>query len=189
MTLAKLGAARLAVAEGLYAEESRERIHGLGTYAVQTHGFLEGLAVVLTAGVEQRNGFHHLAQGNTASIVAYAYHLTFAIRPFASRRYVHFDHLTFAHAELVDRVVDGLLDQHVYTVVGVGTVAQFTDIHTGSAADMFAVVEVDDILIAIVGSRLRQLLFCHNMPNLKSAAKVRKKIDTRKDWTVKIKYI
>jgi hypothetical protein len=57
----------------------------------------------------------------------------------------------------------------------VGTVAQFTDIHTGSAADMFAVVEVDDILIAIVGSRLRQLLFCHNMPNLKSAAKVRKK--------------
>ena len=71
----KLHAAHLAFAVRLYGEERRKGIDSLGTHTVQTHGFLEGLAVVFTAGIEDRDYLHQFAQRDTASVVAHTYHL------------------------------------------------------------------------------------------------------------------
>ena len=152
--LFELGAAHLTLAVGLYGEERGERINGFGSHAVQTHGFLEGLAVVFAAGVEHGDHFHEFAQRNTAPVVPHA-HTTLCD--------LHFDHFAFAHAVLVDGVIDRLFDKDVDTVVGVAAVAEFTDIHTRSAPDMFHVVEVNNVRFAVLhGSRFYFCFFCHN---------------------------
>ena len=112
--LGELRAARFAFAEGLHGKERREGIDGFGTDTVQADRFLEGLAVVFTAGVEYRNHFHQFTQRNTASVVAHA-------NP--SVLDIHFNHFSFPHTELINGVVDTLLDKHIDTVVGVTSVA------------------------------------------------------------------
>ena len=106
--------ARLALAERLHGEVHRQGIHRFRTHAVQSHGLLERLGVVLAAGVQQRHCIHHLPQGYAAPIVAHA-HLLIA--------HGNLYHLAFAHAILIDGVIDGLFDKHIDTVIGVAAVA------------------------------------------------------------------
>ena len=69
--LGELGGLDAAVAEGLHLEMGGQGVHGLGAHAVEAHRFLEGLAVVLAAGVDLGNHVHDLAQGNAAAVVAH----------------------------------------------------------------------------------------------------------------------
>lgn len=99
-------------------------------------------------------------QRYASSIVPYAHFLA-AVSVFGNDvDDLHFYHFALAHAELVDRVVDSLFDEDIDAVVGVATVTEFADIHTRSATDMFSIVEVDNILIAVIhGSGIQYLLF------------------------------
>ena len=52
LTLRELCAAGAAIPEGLHGEERGQGVDGFGTDTVQTDGFLEGLGVVFTSGIE-----------------------------------------------------------------------------------------------------------------------------------------
>ncbi len=147
MALVEFGFSGLALTEGLHGEVHRQGVHGFGTHTVEPDGLLKRLGIVLSTRIQERHGIHHLAQGDTPPIVA---HTHFAVR------HRHLNHLALAHTELVDRVVYRFLNQHIDAVVGVGTVAEFTDIHTGTAANMLAVVEVDDVVVVVSGRRLHR---------------------------------
>ena len=108
MSLSERDTAHLTFSHGLHDELFRQSVNGFGTHAVQTDRFLERLAVVLTAGVQNGNSVHHLTQRYTSAVIPDGY---------ASVRHGHFDHLAFAHAELVDGVIDGFLDEHIYTII------------------------------------------------------------------------
>ena len=112
--LRELGTPHLSFAVCLNGKETGQRIHSFGTDTVQTHGFLESLAVILASGVQHTDYFHQLAQRNSAPVVPYAH---------PTIRYIHFDDLSFAHSELINRVVNTLFDKHVDSVIGVTTVA------------------------------------------------------------------
>ena len=64
---------------------------------------------------------------------------------------VNLDTLAESHLELIDTVVDNLLEQHVYTVIALRTVAELSDVHTGAQADVLHVTEVAYRVIAIFG--------------------------------------
>ena len=108
MSLSERDTAHLTFSHGLHDELFRQSVNGFGTHAVQTDRFLERLAVVLTACVQNGNSVHHLTQRYTSAVIPDGY---------ASVRHGHFDHLAFAHAELVDGVIDGFLDEHIYTII------------------------------------------------------------------------
>ena len=112
--LRELRPAHLALAVGFYGEERGQGIDSFGTHTVQTDGFLKRLAVVFAAGVEHRDNLHQFAQRDTASVVPYTHTPLFDL---------YFNHLAFAHAVLIDRVVDTLFDEHVDTIVRVASVA------------------------------------------------------------------
>ena len=67
--------------------------------------------------------------------------------------------LTFVHAELIDRVIDSLLDEYIDTIIIVFSVSKFTNVHTRTTADVFAVIKMDDVVVG-VGAR-RFDIFCH----------------------------
>ena len=162
--LGELCLAHLTLAVRLYGEIARQGIHRLGTHAVQTHRFLEGFAVVFATGVQHAHYFHQFAQGDTAAVIANAD---------ASVAHVYLNHLALAHAVLVDGVVYTLFDEHVDAVIRVAAVAQFADIHTRSASDMLHVIQVDDVLVAVIhGCRIYLVFFCHIHPSNFAGAKL-----------------
>ena len=144
-----------AVAIGLYEEARRQGIHRLDTHAVQTHRFLEGLGVVLATGVHLRRHVSHLVERNTPPVVSHRDHLA---------RNLDNNLFAKAHHVLVERIVENLLQQHVDTVVGVRTVAQLSNVHTGPAADMLLPVESLDGVGAIFKVCIFLCIFCHKFP-------------------------
>ena len=86
----------------------------LGADPVQADRFLESLGVVFGAGVHLRHTFHYLSQGYAPAVVADGGHVI-------PER--DFDGLPVPHHELVNRVVDYFLEQHIDTVVLAGAVA------------------------------------------------------------------
>ncbi len=144
LALAEFGRTSLALTKGLDAEIGRERIDSLGTHTVETHGFLEHLIVVLSTCVKLAHCLNHLAQRNTAAIVA---NRDFAL----SEVDRHFHTFTETRGELIDGIVDDLLDEDVNAVVMGGAVTEFTDVHTRTETDVFHIFEVDDAVVAIVG--------------------------------------
>ena len=149
VSLTELRAAGLAVTETLHGELPTECIDGLGTHAIQADGLLEGLGVILTTRIEQRHRLHHFAQWYAAAIVAHTDNLARIARFIGIRTHGDLYHLTLIHAELIDRVINSLLDKHIDTVIVVLTIAQFTDIHTRTTANMLAVIQVDDIIVVV----------------------------------------
>ena len=121
----------LVFTETLNTEIRRKRIHCLDTYPIQTHRLMECLAIVLGTGVHLGRSCHQFRQRNTTSVVAHR-HITFLD--------VHFDNLTATHHEFVDTIVDNFLQQHIHTVFGLRSVAQTSDVHTGTQADMLVPV-------------------------------------------------
>ena len=135
------GHLHLSVAHALHAEIAAERVHGLGTHPVQAHALLEGLAVVLGAGVDLADHVDHLAQGDAAAIVADAH-------PAVLDLDLHL--AAVAHHVLVDAIVQHLLQQDVDAVVEAGSVAQLADVHARTEADVLLPVQGADMLLAVV---------------------------------------
>ena len=139
--------AGLAVAHRARRELTREHVHGLDAHAVQAHGLLEGRAAVLAARVHLGNGRRQRLERNAAAEVAHRDDVVLD-------RDV--DLAPGAHDELIDRVIDDLLDQHVDAVVGLRAVAQFADVHARAQADVFPRRQRHDGVVAVgfVGIRI-----------------------------------
>ena len=136
----------LAVAIRLHLEVCREGVHRLHTHAVQTHALLERLRVVLAAGVEHTDCLNELALRYATTIVAHRHTQTVVD--------VYLYALAGVHLELVDRVVDDLLQQHIDTVLGQLSVAQATDIHTWTCTHVLHVGEVAYVVVGILNCGL-----------------------------------
>ena len=67
----RLGA--LAAPHGHDLEVGRKCVYRLGSHAVQSHGKLKHVIVVLGTGVDDGDAFHHLPQGNATAIVTNLY--------------------------------------------------------------------------------------------------------------------
>ena len=134
--------AGLAVAHRTGGELARKHVDGLDAHAVQTDGLLEGRTAVLAAGIHLADGRRERFERNAAPVVAHRDHVV---------DHRDLDLLAGAHDELVDRVVDDLLDEHVDAVVGLRTVAQLADIHAGAQADVLARSEGYDRVVAVGG--------------------------------------
>ena len=132
--------ARFTVAVGPDFQKIGKGVDRLDAYAVEAHGFLEGVAVVLGSGVDFCGAVQQFSQGNAAAEVAHRDDVVLD-------RDV--DLAPGAHDELIDRVIDDLLDQHVDAVVGLRAVAQFADIHARTQADVLAPVEGLDVVLDI----------------------------------------
>ena len=120
---------KLAVAHGADVEPVRERVDGLGAHAVHAHGELEALGVELAAGVQLAHAVHDLAERDAAPVVAHAARAAVPVE-------LDLHAPPVAHDELVDRVVDDLLQQHVDAVVVVAAVAGPADVHPEAQPDM-----------------------------------------------------
>ena len=136
---------RLAVTHRASHKVAREVVHGLHTDTVQTHRLLEGgillVVVVLTARVHHTHGCRQSTERNTAAVVTHRHGLILDRDLDLATKAVHV---------LVDRVVRHLLDQDIDTVIGLGTVAQLADIHTGAQADMFTRREGLNRIVAVI---------------------------------------
>lgn len=139
---AENGAFPFAVAVCDDFELGAEGVDGFEAYAVQSDRFLERRRVVLAAGIHLRGYINERTEGNSTAIVAHG-----------SRFFVdvHGDLLSEPHHIFVDRVVENLFQEHVYAVVGIGAVAEFSDIHAGTPLDMFFPVKGLDVLLAVIG--------------------------------------
>ena len=109
-TLRELECFGLTIAPRLDFEKIRERVDRFDADAIKADRFLECLAVVLGAGVDLRRAVEKLSKRNAAPEVA---HLDPALLVD-----VDADLLAEAHDVLVDRVVDGFLEQDVKPVIG-----------------------------------------------------------------------
>jgi hypothetical protein len=139
----ELGQLQLPFPCALDAEIGTQGVHGLGTYTVQAHALLEGLAVVLGSRVDLAHHVDHLAQGHTTTVIA-------DLHARALDGHVHL--LAMAHDEFVDAVVQHLLQQDVDAVVVTAPIAQLADVHTRPQPDMFLPIEGPDVLFAVVGA-------------------------------------
>ena len=127
LSLLELDALRLPVAKGLRMILEREGVDGFLADAVEADGFLEGLAVVFRARVDDRDAVDQLAERDAAAVVAHAQHAFVQL---------DLDLLAVAHREFVDAVVDRLLEQDVDAVLRVRAVAEAADIHAGAEPDV-----------------------------------------------------
>ena len=141
-SLLESGASNLSVAVAAYLKTATQCIDGFYTHTVQSDALLEGFAVVLTTCVQHTDGFDHLSLGNTATIVAYTDTQVLVD--------VNLDAFAGIHLELVDAVVDDLLQQYIYSVVTMASVAQFTDVHTRTGAHMIHIAQVADIVFVVL---------------------------------------
>ena len=133
----------LAVADGLGHVFDGEGVDGLLADAVEADGFLEGLAVVFGAGVDDRDAVDELAQRDAAAVIAH---------PDGAAGDLDLDLPAGAHREFVDGVVDGLLEEDVDAVLGMGAVAEAADIHAGADPDVLEGAEGLDAGFGVVAS-------------------------------------
>ena len=136
---------RLAVTHRACHKLAREHIHRLDAHTVQAHRLLERLARILAARVHLAHRRRERLERNAAAIVAHRHHIVLD---------GDVDTVARTHDELVDRVVDRLLYQHIYAVVGLRTVAQLADIHSRAQAQMLARRERTDRVVVIRRRRL-----------------------------------
>ena len=120
-------AGHLAITAAGDREAGREGVDGLRTDAVQSHGELEGLAVVLGSSVYYGDALDDLAKRNASAEVAHADHVV--------QQRDH-DPAAGTHDELVDRVVYDFLEEYVDAVVDIAAVAQASDVHARAQPDM-----------------------------------------------------
>ena len=118
----------LPVPEGPNGELGGEGIYGFQAYAVEADRELERLIVVLGAGIDDGDAFDHLAEGDSPAEIAHRYAVAFQgyLNPRA-----------MLHRELIDGVVDDLLQQDIYAIIGMRAIAQPPYIHSGPQPYMF----------------------------------------------------
>ena len=118
-----------------------QSVHRFRTHTIQSDTLLECLRVILSTRVEHRNCFNHLALWNASSIVTDRHSQVVL--------YVDFNALSCIHLELVDRVIHNLLEQHVDSILCMGTIAQTPNVHTWTSAHMIHIRQMSNILIGI----------------------------------------
>ena len=64
---------------------------------------------------------------------------------------LYFYFFALAHHELIDRVIDGLFQQHIDAIFRVGAVAEAADVHPGAEADVLEGREGLDAGFSVVG--------------------------------------
>ena len=134
-----------------HLEMSAQCVDRLHTHTVQSDALLERLRVVLASGVEHRYSLDELTLGYAAAVVAHRNTQTVVD--------IDFDATTGIHLELVDRVVDNLLEQHVDAVLRQVAVAQTSDVHTGARTHMLHVGEVAYVVVGILDCWLYDFFF------------------------------
>ena len=127
-------------------KRSGKGVGGFDTDTVKADRLLERRRVILTAGVHLGRHIANLVQRNTATVVAYLN------LPFFTDIDIYL--LAAAHGKLIDRVIEHLFQNDIYTVIGMSAVAQLTDIHTRTLADMLFPIKRLDIVVNIVCSQL-----------------------------------
>ena len=132
----------LSVTIGAHLEARAQEVHRLDAHAIHAHRLLERLRVVLTTRVQLAHGFHEFALWNAATVVANGDAQVVVD--------VDLDALAGIHAELVDGVVDGFLQQHIDAVLGMRSVVEATDVHTRASANMVYVREMANLVISIL---------------------------------------
>ena len=153
----KLGDARLPLTERLHTEPTAQRVHRLGTHAIQSYRLLEYLTVVLGSRIQLADGIHHLTQRYATPVVADT-HLALAkvdghVNPAAKPR-----------RELIDSVVYYLLDEDIDAVVVRRAIAQLADIHTRTQPDVFHVFKMNDTVVVVIDCLVghRDVVFFHD---------------------------
>ena len=143
---------RLAVAYAARHKLARKHIHGLDADPIEADRLFESGRTVFTAGIHLRDRRSEAFQRNTAPVITDRHRFAFDR---------NLDHLARAHDELVHRVVDSLLDKHVYSVVRLRTVAEFSDIHTRAQPDMLSRREGYDVVVAVIAvvQQIRHISF------------------------------
>ena len=148
--------AHLSVAVRAHLEVRAQGVYRLCSHAVQTDALLERLAVVFSSGVEYAYRLDEFSLRNASSVVSHAYaQIVF---------HVNLDALSGVHLELVDTVINDFFQQDVNSVFLVTSVAQFSDVHSGTCPDMLHVRQVADVVICIINSLFlawNYLFFCH----------------------------
>ena len=144
-----------------YKEILRQRIHGLQTHAVQTHGLLVTLGVVLTSGVQHAYSLDYGIKRNTTSEVSYDRLL-----------FIHIDLnlLAESHGELIDGIVHYLLEQHIDTVSLIITVSESSNVHAGTLADMLHTLHRPDVVVCVICCLYNFL--CHALYIMTKSCKV-----------------
>ncbi len=169
LALLKLDDLGLPIAHGLGAVLKGKRVDGFLADAVEADGFFERLAVVLSAGIDDRDAFKEFSQRDAASVVAHAHG---ALDEF------DLDFFAKAHREFVDRVVDRLLNENVDAVLSMRAATEASDVHAWAEADVIGrgkgfdarfVVRVGHVISAdsvgpaagVTSENLRVILFPH----------------------------
>ena len=124
-----------------HLEMRTQRIHRLYTHTIQTYGLLESLRVVLTTSVQHADGFDELALRDASSIVTNGDAQVFVDGDFQS--------VACLHLKLVDGVINDFFQQNVDTVFGQRAVAQTSDIHSWTSADVLHIRQVPDVVVVI----------------------------------------
>ena len=142
----KDGFSHLSIAKRVHLEVRRERVDRLDADTIQTNRLLESLRVVLTASVQHADSLDHLALRNATTIVTN--------RDTKVVFNVDFDAVASLHLKLIDGVVDDLLQQHIDAILGKRAVAQSSDVHTRTQANMLCACQGFDVVVAIFGALL-----------------------------------
>ena len=135
------GCAYLGVAVGAHLESCAEGIDGFESDAVEPDAFFEGFGVVFSSGVEHADGFDELSLGDASSVVSYGDAEVVVD--------VDVDAFSGVHFEFVDGVVDDFFEENVDAVFGEGAVAESSDVHARSRADVFHIGEVADVIVVV----------------------------------------
>ena len=134
------GAFALAGPDGFRHKPAGKRIDRLGADPVHPDRKLVLIGVELAAGIDVGDAVHQFAGGDPAPVVT-------------DREGVFFDGdidtSAVSHHIFVDRIIQHFLEQDVNPVVLMGTIAQPSDIHTGTLADVFKPLEGLNIIFAV----------------------------------------
>ncbi len=126
----KHGPGKTALPEGGNRELFGQGIDRLGAHSVEAHGKLKDIGIVFRPGIDHRNAFHQLAQGDAAAEIAHLDPALFAVVDGDN------DLLARSHDKFIDRIINHLFEQDIDAVVRMGAVAQPADIHAGPQTDM-----------------------------------------------------
>ena len=142
LSLLESGFSHDSIAKGVHLKMRTQRINGLHAHTIQSDGFLESLRIVLTTRIQHADSLNHLALRNASAIVSDRdAEVVFDIDFYA---------VASLHLELVDGVVDDLLQQHIDAILGKRAVAQSSDIHARTQANVLSACQGFDVVVVVI---------------------------------------
>ena len=133
-----------------YVKIFRQGVYGLGADTVQTYGFLEGLVVEFSAGVQVARRLDDRVERDSAPEVPYGDRLSFDADDYV---------LSETGREFIYGIVYDFFQQHIYAVARVGASAEVPDVHPGPFPDVLVPFKGLDVFVSVFGCIGNQ--FCH----------------------------